>query len=139
MYDNKHRKERFMRGFGPARRGSFGFAPLRSGQALLFRQKDPKSLAPGRGPSGVCAPVPVMRAAELASLKQSSPQIRICGTGAQPRPKAPALRSSSTFVIGDPGSLLFHVGFRPRTTRGWCCYVMGAATPEGTLNWRGDK
>ena len=44
-----------------------------SGQALLFRQKDPKPLAPGRGPSGTFAPVPISRAAELASLRQSSP------------------------------------------------------------------
>ena len=58
-------------------------------EVLLFRQKDPKPLAPGRDPSGAFAPVPVMWAAELASLRQSSPQIRICGTGAQPRPQAP--------------------------------------------------
>ena len=42
-------------------------------EVLLFRQKDPKPLAPGRGPSGAFAPVPTVRAAELASLRQSSP------------------------------------------------------------------
>ena len=57
---------------------------LCSGQALLFRQKDPKPWAPGRGPSGAFAPVPFVWAAELASLKQSSPSywIRDCGAAA---------------------------------------------------------
>ncbi len=64
-------------------------------EVLLFRQKDPKPLAPGRGPSGAFAPVPVAWAAELASLRQSSPQIRIIGTGAQPRPQAPRQRHLS--------------------------------------------
>ena len=44
---------------------------------------------------GAFAPVPNVRAAELASLRQSSPQIGF-GTGAQPRPQAPghgAIRS----------------------------------------------
>ena len=47
----------------------------------MFRQKDPKPWAPGRGPSGAFAPVPKVRAAELASLKQSSPPtgFRDCG------------------------------------------------------------
>ena len=65
--------ERFSRGFGPARRGEeCGVSPPH-GEVLLFRQKDPKPWAPGRGPSGAFAPVPFVRAAELASLKQSSP------------------------------------------------------------------
>ena len=81
--------ERFSRGFAPARRGPFDFASLRSGRALLFRQKDPKPLAPGRGPPGAFAPVPIAWAAELASLRQSSPPHRIFGTGVQPRPQAP--------------------------------------------------
>ena len=34
------------------------------GEVLLFRQKDPKPLAPVRGPSGAFAPVPKVRAAE---------------------------------------------------------------------------
>ena len=70
------------------RQNSAGFRPphdevpstsltLRSGQALLFRQKDPKPLAPGRGPKGAFTPVPVAWAAELATLKQSSPPHRI--------------------------------------------------------------
>ena len=96
--------ERFSRGFGPARRGSFdfasfGFAPLRSGQALrqaqdrpfdklrtgpstssgqalLFRQKDPKPLAPGRGPRGV--PLPRSRLLGLRnSLRSDSPRLHI--------------------------------------------------------------
>ena len=53
-------------------------------EVLLFRQKDPKPLAPGRGPSGAFAPVPKVRAAELASLKQSSPPNRIRDRGAAP-------------------------------------------------------
>ena len=66
----------FMRGFAPARRGSFGFAPLRSGQALLFRQKDPKPLAPGRGPRGV--PLPRFRLFGLRnSLRSDSPRLKI--------------------------------------------------------------
>ena len=101
-------------------------------EVLLFRQKDPKPLAPGRGPSGACAPVPVTWAAELATLRQSSPPNRNCGTGAQPRPQAPGnasrrfallsvmpgssgiqrlwfflLLSFSTLVIENPASLLF--------------------------------
>ena len=45
----------FMRGFVLARRGSFGVG---SGQALLFRQKDPKPCSPVRGPSGASASAP---------------------------------------------------------------------------------
>ena len=51
-------------------------------EVLLFRQKDPKPGAPGRGPSGAFAPVPKVRAAELASLKQSSPPNRVRDRGA---------------------------------------------------------
>ena len=58
-------------------------------EVLLFRQKDPKPFAPGRGPAGAFTPVPFAWAAELASLRQSSPPNRVCGTGAQPRPQAP--------------------------------------------------
>ena len=68
----------------------------------MFRQKDPKPFAPGRGLSGACAPVPVVWAAELASLRQSSPSYRICGTGAQPRPQARrygAMRWRGFFVL----------------------------------------
>ena len=53
-------------------------------EVLLFRQKDPKPLAPGRGPSGAFAPVPTVRAAELASLRQSSPPNRVRDWGAAP-------------------------------------------------------
>ena len=51
------------------------------GEVLLFRQKDPKPWAPGRGPPGAFATVPISWAAELASLKQSSPPtgFRDCG------------------------------------------------------------
>ena len=52
------------------------------GEVLLFRQKDPKPWAPGRGPLGAFAAVPKFRAAELASLKQSSPTHRIRDRGA---------------------------------------------------------
>ena len=48
----------------------------------MFRQKDPKPWAPGRGPPGAFAPVPTVRAAELASLRQSSPPHRIRDRGA---------------------------------------------------------
>ena len=73
-----------MRGFAPARRGEeCGVSPPH-GEVLLFRQKDPKPLAPVRGPSGAFAPVPTVRAAELASLKQSSPPNRIRDRGAAP-------------------------------------------------------
>ena len=51
-------------------------------EILLFRQKDPKPWAPGRGPLGAFAPVPKVRAAELASLRQSSPYIQIRHRGA---------------------------------------------------------
>ena len=53
-------------------------------EVLLFRQKDPKPLAPVRGPPGAFAPVPTVRAAELASLKQSSPPNRFRDCGAAP-------------------------------------------------------
>ncbi len=39
-------------------------------------------MAPGRGPPGAFAPVPTVRAAELASLKQSSPPTRVRDYGA---------------------------------------------------------
>ena len=51
-------------------------------EVLLFRQKDPKPWAPGRGPSGAFATVPKVRAAELATLKQSSPLNRVRDRGA---------------------------------------------------------
>ena len=51
-------------------------------EILLFRQKDPKPWAPGRGPWGAFAPVPTVRAAELASLRQSSPPNRLRDWGA---------------------------------------------------------
>ena len=35
-----------------------GFRPRTRAEVLLFRQKDPKPWAPGRGPSGAFAPVP---------------------------------------------------------------------------------
>ena len=76
-------------GFRPraARGGSCGVSAPHA-EVLLFRQKDPKPLAPGRGPSGAFAPVPTVRAAELASLRQSSPPNRF-RDWAQPRPQAP--------------------------------------------------
>ena len=72
-----------MRGFVPARRGSeeCGVSPPHD-EVLLFRQKDPKPGAPGRGPSGAFATVPKVRAAELALLKQSSPLNRVRDWGA---------------------------------------------------------
>ena len=48
----------------------------------MFRQKDPKPWAPGRGPLGAFASVPIAWAAELASLKQSSPPNRVRDWGA---------------------------------------------------------
>ena len=67
-----------MRGFAPARRGPFVSA------------KGPKTIGARAWPQeGVFAPVPIAWAAELASLRQSSPLNRIFGTGAQPRPQAP--------------------------------------------------
>ena len=51
-------------------------------EILLFRQKDPKPLAPGRGPTGAFATVPIAWAAELASLRQSSPPTRFRDCGA---------------------------------------------------------
>ena len=51
-------------------------------EVLLFRQKDPKPLAPRRGPSGAFALVPTVWAAELASLRQSSPPYRLRDRGA---------------------------------------------------------
>ena len=104
----------FMRGFAPARRGPFVSA------------KGPKTIGARAWPQGgTFAPVPIAWAAELASLRQSSPPNRIFGTAAQPRPKAPGggaffqvaipsvmrnrqvsfCLSSSTFLIEDPVSL----------------------------------
>ena len=51
-------------------------------EVLLFWQKDPKPWAPGRGPLGAFAPVPFVRAVELALLGQSSPPHRIRDWGA---------------------------------------------------------
>ena len=108
----------FMRGVVPARRGAGGCgvspphdevpSTLRqaqgSGQALLFRQKDPKPLAPRRGPSGAFAPVPVSWAAELASLRQSSPSNNIRDRGAAtPAGAGPSVMPGS---IGHPVSSL---------------------------------
>ena len=62
-------------------RGACGVSPPHD-EVLLFRQKDPKPLAPGRGPSGSFAPVPTVRAAELAALRQSSPYNQIRHWGA---------------------------------------------------------
>ena len=59
-----------MRGFAPARRGPFVSA------------KGPKTIGARAWPQGgAFAPVPVVWAAELASLRQSSPQIEFAGPG----------------------------------------------------------
>ena len=74
-----------MRGFVPARRGSFD--KLRTGS--FVSAKEPKTIGARAWPQGgAFAPVPTVRAAELASLRQSSPPNSF-GTGAQPRPQAP--------------------------------------------------
>ena len=63
-------------------RGECGVSAPRA-EVLLFWQKDPKPWAPGRSPrGGAFAPVPFVRAAELASLRQSSPPPRIRDRGA---------------------------------------------------------
>ncbi len=117
-----HDEGRGLRGFAPARRGPFVSA------------KGPKTIGARAGPprGGPCAPVPVVWAAELASLRQSSPPNGRDGTGAQPRPEAPgggiclfcharldrasSLLSSPTSpaVIPDPdrGSRVLGVGLR---------------------------
>ncbi len=93
-----------LRGFGPARRGGRivgfrphttrgrglrGFAPARRGP--FVSAKGPKTSGARAGPprGGSCAPVPGVWAAELATLRQSSPLYGMDGTGAQPRPQAP--------------------------------------------------
>lgn len=48
-----------------------GFAP--AVEILLFGQKDPKPFPPGCIPPGSLAPVPIHMAAQLAALKQCSP------------------------------------------------------------------
>ena len=70
-----------------ALRGECGVSAPRD-EVLLFWQKDPNHGRPGVAPGGAFAPVPFVRAAELASLGQSCPHIGF-GTGAQPRPQAP--------------------------------------------------
>ena len=59
-----------------------GFAP--AGEALLFRQKDPKPISPVRGPTGSSASAPNKMVAQLAALRQCSPKgsIRVCGSAA---------------------------------------------------------
>ena len=94
---------RFVRGFAPARRGPFVSA------------KGPKTIRTRAWPQeGAFAPAPIAWAAELASLRQSSPQ-RGCGTGAQPRPQAPAILSSRILDRVkdrlDPGSSVFAFSF----------------------------
>ena len=118
MQDNSlpcHRQLRcrgIIAGFRPrtARGDSCGVSPPH-GEVLLFRQKDPKPWAPGRGPSGAFAPVPFVWAAELASLKQSSPPywIRDRGAGATEEQRKAALDAATTTA----GSR--HYG------RGGCC------------------
>ncbi len=74
----------FMRSFAPARRGPFVSA------------KGPKTIGARAWPQGgTFAPVPISRAAELASLRQSSPPQIDFGTGAQPRPQAPGCSAVS--------------------------------------------
>ena len=92
-----------LRGFAPARRGPFVSA------------KGPKTIGARAWPHwGAFAPVPIIWAAELASLRQSSPLNRILGTGAQPRPEAPGQdicicchsrldRESSVFILSNRG------------------------------------
>ena len=62
----------------------------------MFRQKDPKPFAPGRGPHRV--PLPQSRLPGLRnSLRSDSPrpQNRGFGPGAQPRPQAPGCSAAS--------------------------------------------
>ena len=52
-------------------------------EVLLFRQKDPKTIGARAWPQGgAFATVPIAWAAELASLRQSSPQNRLRDWGA---------------------------------------------------------
>ena len=60
-----------------------GFAPTRRGP--FVSAKGPKTIGAQAWPFGCLCPSPVTWAAELATLRQSSPPYRICGTGAQPR------------------------------------------------------
>ena len=90
-YKDDRKGERVLRGFGPARRGgrnACGVSPPRA-EVLLFRQKDPKPLAPGRGPSGAFAPVPKgLGCGTRFAQTVLAPQLDF-GTAAQPRPQAP--------------------------------------------------
>ena len=95
--------EGVLAGFRPRapRGGSCGVSSPHA-EILLFRQKDPKPLAPVRGPSErAFAPVPQFRDAELASLGQSSPPYRISGPGRSPARRrhevAPEARRCSFF------------------------------------------
>ncbi len=78
-------------GFGPTRRGEgiAGFRP-RTTRFFCFGKRTQNHWRPCVAPKrGACAPVPGVWAAELASLRQSSPPYGRDGTGAQPRPEAP--------------------------------------------------
>ncbi len=116
-------------GVGPARRGeeACGVSSPHD-EVLLFRQKDPKPLAPGRGPpEGV--PVPRSLVCGLRnSLRSDSPRRYMEGTGPGHSParrrqevflscpildeerqgqvRLHRLPSSPTFFIGDPGLCL---------------------------------
>ena len=128
--------ERGLRAFGPARRGPFVSA------------KGPKTMgAHARLSSGAFAPVPKVWAAELASLRQSSPPTRFRDWGAALRPQAPpevapwdgAGRATWRTTTLDPRLLMSRMtereslrgfgparrrggspGFRPRTPRSFC-------------------
>ncbi len=99
-----------LRGFGPARRGEedCGVSPPRD-EVLLFRQKNPKPVAPGRGPQeGV--PVPRSLWCGLRnSLRSDSPRPHMEGTGpgrspARRRREAVFVSSVMPGLIGHPAS-----------------------------------
>ncbi len=80
-----------LRGFAPARRGEedCGVSAPHD-EVLLFRQKDPKPLAPGRGPQRGClCPGPGGVGCGTRCAQTVLAAKRMDGTGAQPRPEAP--------------------------------------------------
>ncbi len=92
-----------LRGFGPARRGSFARpvqGKLRTSH--FVSAKEPKTSGARAGPprGGAFAPVPVTWAAELAALRQSSPPYGMDGTGGA----APPAGAKTTAKGNDTGS-----------------------------------
>ena len=104
-----------------------------SGQTLLFRQKDPKPLAPGRGPKGV--PLPQSRLFGLPSTSRCRATLRMNGLSLPVHASHPfvlsvAERSRRALRQSSPPNRIFGTEAQPRPKAPGCGAVYQVVIPR---------